>query len=221
MVRLADQEQEQLWESVEILTKIDKEKAKTVFKAAVEKTFWQLQFAPTFLSSIRFTAPTTDQLVKLRETEKRVREAYNHEQKIEAYEYLLEYIEQFSELSEENTALTRRKLLASLLAQQNRSRKPARIKRPVYKGKIVTSEEGKSFYTTSEAAEKLGLSDQTIRRMCERGSIPKAYKTDGGHWRIPQEAFITTPKHDKKAQEFLRRMDMKNKEAGDVDEFDL
>lgn len=70
-------------------------------------------------------------------------------------------------------------------------------------------------------AKKLGLSGQTVRRLCDKGKFEGAYKTDGGHWKIPQDAFITTNEQDKKAESVLRRIDAKSKEAGEVDEFDL
>ena len=47
-------------------------------------------------------------------------------------------------------------------------------------------------YTTSEAAEILNVSDQTIRRMCDAGKFPGASRTYGGHWRIPREHFKVT-----------------------------
>lgn len=71
------------------------------------------------------------------------------------------------------------------------------------------------FYTPSQVAKKLGLSGQTIRRMCEKGKFPEAYQTDGGHWKIPKHLFITTDEQDRKAAEVLERIDQKNRQAGD------
>ncbi|WP_161493888.1 helix-turn-helix domain-containing protein [Virgibacillus necropolis] len=78
-----------------------------------------------------------------------------------------------------------------------------------------------NYLTSSEVAKKLRLSGQTIRRLCDKGKFEGAYKTDGGHWRIPKDAFITTTEQDEKAESVLRRINEKNQEAGEVDEFDL
>lgn len=60
----------------------------------------------------------------------------------------------------------------------------------------------------------LGVSDQTIRRMCERGKFKGASRAGGdGHWRIPEENFITTSEQDKKAERILQQIDKKNVEA--------
>jgi hypothetical protein len=42
VTRLIDQEQENLWDSVQILSQINAEKAKAVFKVTIEKSLQQL-----------------------------------------------------------------------------------------------------------------------------------------------------------------------------------
>lgn len=44
-----------------------------------------------------------------------------------------------------------------------------------------------TYYSTREAADRLGVSLATIQNMVERGELP-AWKTQGGHRRIPREA---------------------------------
>lgn len=44
------------------------------------------------------------------------------------------------------------------------------------------------FLGTTEAAERLRVSQQQIRRWCEEGRI-RAERTPGGTWRIPAEQF--------------------------------
>lgn len=44
-----------------------------------------------------------------------------------------------------------------------------------------------AYYSTREAADRLGVSLATIQNMVERGELP-AWKTQGGHRRIPREA---------------------------------
>jgi excisionase family DNA binding protein len=219
MTRLIDQEQELLWESVAILSKIDKDKANTVLKATIEKSFYQLNFESSILSNIRFSAPSFDFLSELRETEKKMRAAYEYKDYHTTYYYLAEYVEQLSELIEEDSTNIKKKLYASLFVQNQH--KPYNKDNHEKLAKLVAVDIDKPFYKPSEVAEKLGLSDQTIRRMCDQGKFPGAYQTDGGHWRIPQDAFITTREQDERAKEVLHQIDIKNMEVGDVDEFDL
>lgn len=47
------------------------------------------------------------------------------------------------------------------------------------------------WLTTGEAAEILGRSPDTVRRMCDRGAFDGAYQPRAGdHWRIPLEAVL-------------------------------
>jgi excisionase family DNA binding protein len=224
VTRLMDQEQENLWDSVQILSQINVEKAKAVFKVTIEKSLQQLGITFPVFSTIRLSVPSTDRLSQLRQIEKKMREAYAHQEKEKAYEYLVDYIEQLSQMTEDDPLMVRKKLLASLLNERHKrklkwSAKKYRLSASL--APLLSKQVAAAYYTTSEVAKKLGLSDQTIRRMCEKGKFPGAYKTDGGHWRIPREIFITTPEQDERAEEVLQRIDIKNQKAGYVDEFDL
>jgi len=97
------------------------------------------------------------------------------------------------------------------------------IVQPLAENKKEAKVPDTTYYTISEAAKKLGLSDQTIRRMCENKRFIGAYRSGGehGHWRIPEDNFITTKEQDQKAEMILKQLDKKNEEAGDLDEFDL
>ncbi len=61
-------------------------------------------------------------------------------------------------------------------------------------------EGNRAVLTTSVIATRLGYSEMHIRRMCDDGLFPNAYRVrPGGHWRIPEAdviAFIqsTRPK---------------------------
>jgi excisionase family DNA binding protein len=37
--------------------------------------------------------------------------------------------------------------------------------------------------TTREAGQRLGVSDESVRRMCEQGQL-EAHRTGGRHWRV-------------------------------------
>ncbi|MEW9110043.1 MAG: hypothetical protein AB2374_11895 [Cytobacillus gottheilii] len=66
------------------------------------------------------------------------------------------------------------------------------------------------MYSFAEVCKKLGLDRQTVQNMCERGMFQDAYQTENGDWLIPEYNFITTKKHDEKAEEILRYIDRKN-----------
>jgi excisionase family DNA binding protein len=70
------------------------------------------------------------------------------------------------------------------------------------------AEEKSTYYSTFDAAEKLGVTAQTVRRMCEYGKFPGAIRTDGGHWRIPQIQFKTTKEQDQRAEAALRHLEL-------------
>lgn len=43
-----------------------------------------------------------------------------------------------------------------------------------------------TMLSTADVGRRLGYSDDTIRRMCEAGTFPGAYRPgDRAHWRIP------------------------------------
>lgn len=89
--------------------------------------------------------------------------------------------------------------------------------------KLTSESSTDGYLTTSEAAEIGGVSDQTIRRWCEKGKFPDAFQTDGGHWRIPQKHFKMTLQQARKADAFMKKVDEDTRKqlGGDVDEFDL
>lgn len=72
-----------------------------------------------------------------------------------------------------------------------------------------------------EVAEKLGLTENTIRSMCHKQMFRGAYQTESGDWLIPEDNFITNKAQDKIAHELFEQLDKKNKNTGDIDEFNL
>jgi len=59
-------------------------------------------------------------------------------------------------------------------------------------------------FTLKKLALQLGKSERTVRRWCDRGLVPGAYRTKGGHWRIPKEAVRRFDEIDKNASAFSR-----------------
>ncbi|WP_404459824.1 helix-turn-helix domain-containing protein [Sutcliffiella horikoshii] len=79
------------------------------------------------------------------------------------------------------------------------------------------------YVTTKEAAIIGGVTDQTIRRWCEKGKFPEAFQTDGGHWRIPQKYLKANSNQAESAEKWIRKLDKdtKNHIGEVVDEFDI
>lgn len=252
MTTTIDQEQLTLWNTVKnFIEKQDEDTAKVILKTTIEKSLRLMNIYPPIMNYLDFKIPTEDELDKLKEMDRVLRQEMIHSTSSATFEKVLDYLRLISSLTE-NPPLAYKKMVASILAKKSRRR--IRLPRgrhavtqPV-EAKLVTDEPRealdsfqelinqqfyednkkaktpqKPYYTTSEAAEKLGLSDQTIRRMCENGRLKGVYRSGGknGHWRIPEENFITTRKQDQEAEAILKQIDKKNKEAGDVDEFDL
>jgi excisionase family DNA binding protein len=216
MIDVREQEQEKLWDSILTLANIDTEQAKVVFKAVIERSLRHVGMFTPLVSDIPLRLPDNEYVELLKNLEKKINNHLLHKEEEKAYELLVEYIEALSDLTESDSKVIRRRLLASILRRQ-RTQKPASV--PYHlTGKEATiptimisnDEDGSLFYKPKEVAKRLGVSDQTVRRMCERGKFPGAYQTDGGHWKIPKDAFITTEEQDQKAEQLFQQIDAKN-----------
>ena len=217
MMPTIDQEQEKLWASVETLSAINTEQAEAVLKTTVERSLNQMGFTTPAISSLELKITNPQSVIDLHHIERKIKHQLKNKDHEMAYESLVDYLSKLSEMTDKDPAVIHKKLIASLMANSAKnSLRASLVNRPSRHQKTENS-----FYSPSEAAEKIGLSDQTIRRMCEKGKFAGAYKTNGGHWRIPKENFITTDEQDKRAKAFFERIDIKNQEAGNVDEFDL
>lgn len=217
MAPTIDQEQENLWASVETLATINTEQAEAVLKTTVERSLKQMGFTTPAITSLSFKITDPQYVMELHLIERKIKHQLNRDDLEAAYELLIDYLEKVSQMTDEDSAAIRKKLIASLMASKA---KPS-LKRSFLNHSSIQKKITSSYYSPSEAAKKIGLSDQTIRRMCEKGKFDGAYKTDGGHWKIPKNNFITTDEQDARAKAFFERIDVKNQEAGQVDEFDL
>lgn len=217
MIPTIDQEQEKLWASVETLSSINTEQAEAVLKTTVERSLKQMGFTTPAISSLALKITDPQSVIELHRIEREINLQLNNKNLEMAYELLIDYLSKLSEMTDKDPSLIHKKLIASLMANSAKNS----LRASLVNRSNRHQKAGNSFYSPNEAAEKIGLSDQTIRRMCEKGKFAGAYKTDGGHWRIPKANFITTDQQDKRAKAFFDRIDLKNQEAGNVDEFDL
>ncbi|SFQ38233.1 helix-turn-helix domain-containing protein [Salibacterium halotolerans] len=78
-------------------------------------------------------------------------------------------------------------------------------------------------YSTGEAAEILGVSSETVRKMCDAGRFPEAERTNGGHWRIPDTYFKVTLQEAREADQFMKPLDEKTVDqlGGYADDIDI
>ncbi|MFD1067805.1 helix-turn-helix domain-containing protein [Oceanobacillus locisalsi] len=222
-----DEEQELLWDAVEELIQYDKLKAQAVLKAAIERLFIQLNMSTTLISDLHLSIQNEESIQAIRCLDNEIRKKTVEYISEPSYETILNYIEKISEMTE-NPQVIYKKIVASIWIEEKNQPHYIMERKPAYLHEIEENDENstagenkKKFYTTSEAANKLGLSDQTIRRMCERGKFKRVYRSEGGHWRIPEDNFVTTREQDNKANTILGHLDRKNQEADDVDEFNL
>lgn len=169
-----------LWDSVLTLLRArEAEQALSVLKKAVEGTFSVIHVSLDFLDAAKMHVPTLAQVVQLKELDIKIKQSLENGRFDETSRCFVQFAERLDELFQ-----TSRKPEIEMALYQV-------ILRMLYVHETpnLYTHEKKPMYTTSQAAEKLNVSDQTIRRMCENDKFPGAYKTDGGHWRIPSRYF--------------------------------
>lgn len=198
------QEKRSLWDTLTFLMESNHtQQAELVLKMVVKETLEKLHHPTDILDRMTFRIPSQRNMKDLRELDLSIEDYVEHHNFERANELFLNYVSQISD--------NHQKFVALLLTGKNK-KDDLNEARNEFEG----------YYRVGEVAHKLGLSDQTIRRHCENGRYPGAFKTEGGHWRIPRSLFRTTDEQDRKAEEFFERIDQKNKEGGeDVDEFNL
>lgn len=169
-----------LWDSVLTLLRArEAEQALSVLKKAAEGTFSVIHVSPDFLDAAKMHVPTLAQVVQLKELDIKIKQSLENGRFDETSRCFVQFAERLDELFQKS----RKPEIEMALYQV--------ILRMLYVHETpnLYTHEKKAMYTTSQAAEKLNVSDQTIRRMCENDKFPGAYKTDGGHWRIPSRYF--------------------------------
>ncbi|HEX7064875.1 MAG TPA: helix-turn-helix domain-containing protein [Bacillales bacterium] len=207
-----------LWDAASVLIGVNcPDLAPPILRKAIEGSLSAIGQSLDFLNDVTIKIPSEEQIRSLKAFDSAIQQAVKQGNYDEAGDRYAQYLEALQEIIEEGPELKKKffgKLLETSYVSKN-TEGIAHEKTATYK---TTA---RSAYTSSEAAEIINVSDQTIRRMCEKGKFPDAYKTDGGHWRVPAKYFRVTLEEARETDEFLKRLDEKNNEAGDVDEFDL
>lgn len=130
MIDVREQEQEKLLDSILTLANIDKEQAKVVFKAVIERSLRHVGMFTPFVASIPLRLPNHEHVQLLKSLEKQINKHFAQKEEEKAYEFLVEYIEVLSDLTETDSKIIRRRLIASILRQrrQRTASVPYRLK---------------------------------------------------------------------------------------------
>lgn len=216
---IKDRQDEILWDTVTILRDQNRfENALVLFKTLIERTFSTLKLPTKVLEEVKMDIPSNDFVKLIRIKDKEIYQFLNNSDTTRAYESFLEYIEKLSEITPE---ADRKKILANILAEQTQRHVESII--PIFDSAmaIPVKLEHAEAYTSTEAAEIIGVTDQTIRRWCEKGKYPDAIKTHGGHWRIPKKYFKITLEEALKRKSFEQELNSFNGQfaKGNEDEF--
>lgn len=208
---IREREEELLWDTVTLLKDQNlMENALALFKSLIERTFSTLKVPTQFLEELKINTPTNEMVSQIRSLDKEIYQALKDDNTLQAYEYLVDYIEELSEVIPESN---RKKIIAKLLFTHYLNDTTKEVIVP-----IPLEVEREDVFTSTEAAEIIGVSDQTIRRWCEKGKYPDAYQTEGGHWRIPKKHFKISIEQARKRNSFEERLNQFNMKEGEVTE---
>lgn len=209
-----EHEEDVLWDTVAILKDQNhSENALVLFKKLIKGTFSTLSLSTAFLDEVEIDLPSSEFMVRLRTQDKKIYESLKSKDMVGAYENLVEYVEKLSEAIPE---LDRKGILAKMIADQAQIRKTPTVTIPLQEEVNYANS-----YSTLEAAEIIGVSDQTIRRWCEKGKYPDAKKTEGNRWRIPKKYFKVTLEEARKRKAFEHQLNEFNAQYGEVHDDDF
>jgi excisionase family DNA binding protein len=210
-----------LWDSALALVQAGKpDLAVSVLRKAIEGSFAIVNQSSEFLNRVTIKTPTEKQIHSLKAFDAAIQQAVKNGHFEEAGDRYTKYLETLLSIFEEGESAEIQKMFFGQLLKTSYQSKE---KADLAKEQAATYTTGAKVYTTTEAAEMIHVSDQTIRRMCEKGKFPGAYKTDGGHWRVPSKYFKITPEEARIREEGMASIDRKTKEmvGKDIDEFNV
>ena len=223
VIKMAVLADEHRWDSVESLYREDIKKAEKDVKEIVQDTFQLMGFAD-LVNSVYHVQLQQDTLSRLRDLDVKIRMALQIRKKDRLRTLFPDYVHHFISMIPKDE---RERFIKQIATKVFDSQSPIKDIGPAYTNKEEKTMKGNGTiskvdtYTSQEAAQILGVSSQTIRRWCEQGLFKDAYRTHGGHWRIPMENFKMTIKQAYRAEKAMEEVDRKSYEAGDIDEFEL
>ncbi|AJD92864.1 hypothetical protein JMA_35470 [Jeotgalibacillus malaysiensis] len=209
-----------LWEAAKALIQADKVKeAISVIDSIASSTTGnkavQLQSKVSMDHKKQFDLKQLDRLKHLAKEFSELKELQQQDQLQEKLVEYLDGIVDFLSVDHAHAAQLRKYYFSPLIQVAANSDQQVSLE------ESPPSKISKEFYTSSETALILGVSDQTVRRMCDNGKFPEANRTDGGHWRIPSNYFKVSPQEALHAEQQLKKIHSKALSGGPVDEFDV
>ncbi|KAA9013841.1 helix-turn-helix domain-containing protein [Niallia endozanthoxylica] len=211
---IKEREEEILWDTVTILKEQNLfENASVLFKTLIERTFLTLKLPTKFLEDIKIDLPSNEVVNLIRILDKKIYQSLKSSDTTLAYESFVEYILKLSEIVPETDG---KKIIAKILAEQTQNYNENHM--AVAELTIPITVEHTEAYTSTEAAEIIGVTDQTIRRWCEKGKYPGAFQTEGRHWRIPKKYFKISIEEARKRKAFEQELNEFNAQYGEANE---
>lgn len=216
-----------LWKSAYVLVKGQyHEEAIEVLKTIVQQAINAIggQLSPTDLTSNIRSQVDEAEMADIISLAKQINELVLENNQIKASSLMSDYIERLISMlirSQAEVEKFKKEIFISIIHKRMKEQSAASlIHEPTAEALDYKESE---YVTTKEAAVIGGVTDQTIRRWCEKGKFPEAFQTDGGHWRIPQKYLKTSLNQAESADKWMRKLDKhtKNHIGEAVDEFDI
>lgn len=82
----------------------------------------------------------------------------------------------------------------------------------------MTNGENPKLFTSEDVSKIIGVSEQIVKRWCEKGRYPEAYKTEDGHWLIPKKHFKISLEQARKRNSFDEKLYQINQMKGEFKE---
>lgn len=216
-----------LWKSAYVLVQSRHHaEAFEVIKALTQQAIHSIggQVPVTDFPSDQLSPIAEEEMADLISLAKQINELVIQNSRMKASTLMSDYIERLINLlikSQTEAEEFRKEIFISIIHNRMREQSAASL---LHESNAQSLEfEESEYVTTKDAAVIGGVSDQTIRRWCEKGKFPEAFQTDGGHWRIPQKYFKTTLNQAEAADKWMGKIDKdtKNHIGGAVNEFDI
>jgi len=94
------------------------------------------------------------------------------------------------------------------------------LRRAISALKLDQNKDDLKMLSTGDVAKKLGVSNQAVINWIETGKM-KAYRSPGGHYRIPADQFRTTDEQDATSEAIFEKLWAKRIGMPSIDEDDL
>ncbi|HEX7065647.1 MAG TPA: hypothetical protein VF199_11325, partial [Bacillales bacterium] len=136
-----------------------------ILRKAIEGSLSAVGQSLDFLNNVTIKIPSEEQIRSLKAFDSAIQQAVKNGNFDEAGDRYGQYLEALQDIIEEGPEL-KKKFYGKLLEASYESNNASGL---VNEKAATYTTAARTTYTTSEAAEIINVSDQTIRRMCEKG----------------------------------------------------